>query len=340
VFASIRQHFASDLAIDLGTANTCVFARGRGIVLNEPSLVALNAADGTIEAVGDQARDLLGQTPGQVTAVRPMRDGVIADPDAAERMLNYFIRKSLTRGGWLRPRVIIGVPPGTTAVERRAVRESARRANVREVHLVDESLAAALGAGMPVTEAAGNMLVDIGGGTTDIAVISLAGLVYGQSIRTAGRALDEAIVTHARRVRGLLIGERTAERIKIAIGSAARLDARCSMEVQGRQLDGGQPVTAQMDDDEIRAAIAEPVRAIVQAVQQALDQIPPELSGDLCDRGIILTGGGALLRNLDRRLSAETGLPVTIAEQPLESVAVGAGRMLSDFELLERIALA
>ncbi len=339
MFANMRQHFASDLAIDLGTANTCVFARGRGIVLNEPSIVALNTVSGQIEAVGEDAKEMLGRTPGNVTAIRPMRDGVIADFDAAERMLTHFIRKAQSRTGWLRPRLIIGVPSGITSVERRAVRDSAMRAKVSEVHLVEEAMAAAIGAGMPITEAAGNMVVDIGGGTTDIAVISLAGVVYGRSIRIAGNELDDAIMNHTRRAHNLLIGERTAERVKIQIGSAARLDERCTMDVKGRHLGEGRPITVRMDDDEIRKAISEPVRSIVQAVQQALEQIPPELSADLTDRGIILTGGGALLKNLDRRLHDETGLPIVIADNPLESVVLGAGKMLSDFKLLEKITM-
>jgi rod shape-determining protein MreB len=335
----MRRHFSSDLAVDLGTANTCVFAHGRGIVLNEPSIVALNTASGKIEAVGDEAKEMLGRTPGNMTAIRPMRDGVIADLDAAERMLTHFIRKAQVKGGWLRPRLIIGVPSGITPVERRAVRESAMRAKVSEVHLVEEAMAAAIGAGMPITEAAGNMVVDIGGGTTDIAIISLAGVVYGRSIRVAGNEIDDAVVSYARRAHNLLIGERTAERVKIAIGSAARLDERRSMDVKGRHIGEGRPVTVPMDDEEIRKAISEPVRAIVQAVQQALEQVPPELSADLYDRGIILTGGGALLKNLDRRLREETGLPVLVAENPLESVVMGAGKMLSDFKLLEKITI-
>lgn len=335
----MRQHFASDLAIDLGTANTCVFAHGRGIVLNEPSIVALNTASGRIEAVGDDAKEMLGRTPGNMTAIRPMRDGVIADFDAAERMLTHFIRKAQARHGWLRPRLIIGIPSGITSVERRAVRDSAMRAKVSEVHLVEEAMAAAIGAGMPITEAAGNMVVDIGGGTTDIAVISLAGVVYSRSIRVAGNELDDAIMNHARRAHNLLIGERTAERVKIEIGSAARLDDRRSLDVKGRHLGEGRPITVRMDDDEIRKAISEPVRVMVQAVQQALEQVPPELSADLTDRGIILTGGGALLKGLDRRLHDETGLPILVAEHPLESVVMGAGKMLSDFKLLEKITI-
>jgi rod shape-determining protein MreB len=339
MFTSMMSAFSQDLAIDLGTANTCVFARGKGIVVNEPSIVALNKTNGRIEAVGADAKDMLGRTPGNITAIRPMRDGVIADFDAAEKMLTHFIRKAHKRSGWLRPRVIIGVPSEITQVERRAVKDSAMRAKASEVHLVEEAMAAAIGAGMPITEAAGNMVVDIGGGTTDIAVISLAGVVYGKSVRIAGNELDEAIIVHARKQHNLLIGERTAEQIKIEIGSAAALDERLTIEVKGRHISEGRPKTVTMNDEEIRKALAEPVRAIVQAVHDALERIPPELSADIFDRGIILTGGGSQLKNLDRRLRVETGLPVQMAEDPLTSVVLGAGKMLSDFPLLRRISL-
>lgn len=340
MFTTMRHHFSSDLAIDLGTATTSIYASGRGIVVSEPSLVALNTTSGEIEAVGDDATEILGRTPGGVTAIRPMRDGVIADFDAAERMLAHFIRKARAHSGWLRPRLIIGVPSGISAVERQAVRDSARRARVGEVYLVEDAVAAAVGAGVPVSEATGSMVIDIGGGTTDIAVLSLAGVVYSRSLRIAGNEIDDAIVSHARRAHDLLIGERMAERVKIAIGSASRLDERRVMDVTGRHRHDGRPITVRMTDEEVRKAINEPVRAIAQAVQQVLEQVPPELSADLCDRGIILTGGGALLTNLDRRLQGQTGLPVCIAEHPLESVVRGAGKMLSDFKLLEKITLA
>lgn len=339
MFNTVLSRFSQDLAIDLGTANTCVFARGKGIVVNEPSIVALNTMNGRIEAVGTEAKEMLGRTPGNITAIRPMRDGVIADFDAAEKMLTHFIRKAHRRSGWLRPRVVIGVPSEITQVERRAVRDSAMRAKASEVHLVEEAMAAAIGAGMPITEAAGNMVVDIGGGTTDIAVISLAGVVYGKSVRIAGNELDEAIILHARKVHNLLIGERTAEQIKIAIGSASPLDEPLTMEVKGRHVSEGRPKTVVMNDTEIRKAMSEPVRAIVQAVHDALERIPPELSADIYDRGIILTGGGSQLKNVDRRLRDETGLPVQVAEDPLSSVVLGAGKMLSDFDLLRRISM-
>jgi len=335
----MRSHFSHDLAIDLGTANTCVYARGQGIVVNEPSIVAINKTNGRIEAVGADAREMLGRTPGNIEAIRPMRDGVIADFEAAEKMLTYFIRKAHHRGGWLRTRVVIGVPSEITQVERRAVKDSALRAKASEVHLIEEAMAAAVGAGMPITEAAGNMIVDIGGGTTDIAVISLAGVVYGKSVRVAGNELDEAIMQHARKAHNLLIGERTAELIKIRIGSAAPLDQQLTMEVKGRHLREGLPTTVTMNDEEIRKAMAEPVRAIVQAVRDALERIPPELSADISDRGIVLTGGGSLLKSLDRRLREETGLPVQLAEDPLSSVVLGAGKMLSDFNLLRKISI-
>ena len=339
MLAAILSKFSHDLAIDLGTANTCVFARGVGIVISEPSIVAMNKMTGRIEAVGTEAKEMLGRTPGNITAIKPMRDGVIADFDAAERMLTYFIRKAHKRSGWLRPRVVIGVPSEITQVERRAVKDSARRAKASEVHLVDEAMAAAIGAGMPITDAAGNMVVDVGGGTTDIAVISLAGVVYGRSVRVAGNEMDDAIIQHVRKAHNLLVGERTAERIKMEAGSAAPLDHPVVVEVKGRHLSEGIPKTIRVDDDEIRSALSEPVRGIVQAVKDALERIPPELSADIYDRGIILTGGGALLKNLDRRLRQETGLPVQVAEEPLASVVLGAGKMLSDFDLLRRISL-
>ncbi len=332
--------FSNDLAIDLGTANTVVFARGKGIVLNEPSIVAVNTRNDQIEAVGNEAKEMLGRTPGTITAIRPMRDGVIADFDAAEKMLGHFIRKAHARKTLVRPRVVIGVPSEITQVERRAVQDSAYRAKASEVHLVEEAMAAAIGAGLPITEASGNMIVDIGGGTTDIAVISLAGVVYSRSVRVAGNAMDEAIAQHVKREHNLLIGERTAERVKIELGSAAPLEQGKEMEVKGRHVLEGKPTTVILRDGEVREALADPVRQLIQAVRDALERIPPELSADVCDRGIVLSGGGALLQNLDARLRNETGLPVQIAEDPLSSVVLGAGKMLSDFNLLRKISLA
>jgi rod shape-determining protein MreB len=338
VTMNILSSFSSDLAIDLGTANTCVFAQGRGIVLNEPSIVAFNTASGAVEAVGQEAHEMLGRTPPNIRAIRPMRDGVIADFDAAEKMLVHFVRKAMGRAPWRRPRLVIGVPSEITQVERRAVRDSGFRVKASEVHLIDEPMAAAIGAGLPVTEAAGNMVIDIGGGTTDIAVISMAGTVYGRSLRVAGDAMDEAIIMYLRKTFNLHIGERTAQQVKFEIGSATPLDEVLEMEVKGRHVSQGVPRTVIVTDADIRQALKEPLRQIVLAVRESLEKIPPELSADICDRGVVLTGGGALLRNLDKRLSAETGLPVIVAEDPLTSVVMGAGKMLSDFKLLRRIS--
>jgi rod shape-determining protein MreB len=334
---SFLSAFATDVAIDLGTANTCVFARGRGIVVNEPSIVAFNTAKGEVEAVGQAAYEMLGRTPPNITAVRPMKDGVIADFDAAEKMLAYFVRKAYGRRPMIRPRLVIGVPPEITPVERRAVKDSGFRAGASEVHLVDEPMAAAIGSGLPVSEPAGNMIVDIGGGTTDIAVISMAGTVYGRSLRIAGDAMNEAITSYLKKTCNLFIGERTAEQIKFELGSAAPLDLPLTMEVKGRHVFEGIPKTMTVCDQQVREALADPLRQIVQAVRDALERIPPELCADIYDRGMILTGGGAMLRNLDRRLSTETGLPVLVAENPLTSVVVGAGMILSDLPLLRKV---
>jgi rod shape-determining protein MreB len=339
VFLSALSLFSNDLAIDLGTANTCVYARGKGIVLSEPSIVAVNNTNDQIEAVGNDAKEMLGRTPGNITAIKPMRDGVIADFEAAEKMLGYFIRKAHRRKTLVRPRVVIGVPSEITQVERRAVKDSAYRAKASEVHLIEEAMAAAIGAGLPITEAAGNMIVDIGGGTTDIAVISLAGVVYSKSVRVAGNALDDAIINYVKREHDLLIGERTAERVKMELGSAWPLREKKEMEVKGRHVLEGKPKTVMLHDSQIREALAEPIKQIVQAVRDGLERIPPELSADVCDRGIVLSGGGALLQNLDERLRRETGLPVQVAEDPLSSVVLGAGKMLSDFNLLRKISL-
>jgi len=331
--------FSNDLAIDLGTANTCVFARGQGIVLSEPSIVAFNRVSDKIEAVGAEAKAMVGRTPGSITAIKPMRDGVIADFDAAEKMLGYFIQKAHGRRRFVRPRVVIGVPSQITQVERRAVKDSAYRAKASEVHLIEEGMAAAIGAGLPITEASGNMIVDIGGGTTDIAVISLAGVVYSRSVRVAGNAMDEAIANFVEREKDLLIGERTAEIVKMELGSATPLPMKREMEVKGRHVLEGKPVTVVLNDEEIREALSDSVRQIVVAVRSALEQTPPELSADICDRGITLSGGGAFLRGIDERIHVETGVPVQIAEDPLSSVVLGAGKMLSDFNLLRKISL-
>ena len=330
--------FSTDLAIDLGTANTCVYAPGRGIVLNEPSVVAYNTVHGRIEAVGTEAKEMIGRTPQGLVAIRPLRDGVIADFEAAERMLSDFIRKAHPRAAWVRPRVIVGVPAEITQVERRAVRESTLRAKASQVYLVDEPVAAAVGAGLPITEPTGNMIVDIGGGTTDIAVVSLAGMVYSKSVRVACNELDEAIIEFMKRNHGLLVGERTAEQIKIEIGSATPLDSPIYMEVRGRHIADGIPKSVRVSDDEIRGALKPTIDVLVQAVRDALERVPPELSADIYDRGVVLTGGGALLRNLDRRIAEDTQLPVQLAEDPLTSVVLGAGKMLTDLPLLQKLA--
>jgi rod shape-determining protein MreB len=338
-FRSVFSLFSADLAIDLGTANTLVYAKGKGIVVNEPSIVAINKINGEVEAVGTEAKEMLGRTPGNIVAIRPMKDGVIADFKVTERMLNHFILKAHGRRVMVHPRIIIGVPSEITQVEKRAVIDSAYRAKASEVHLVEQAMVAANGAGMPVTEPSGNMVVDIGGGTTDVAVISLSGIVYSRSVRVAGNQMDEAIMHYLKRKYNLLIGERTAEAIKIQIGSAYPLDKPLTMEIKGRNLIEGVPKTQTIDDSEIRDALAECVSTIVNAIRVALERTPPELSADISDRGIVLTGGGALLKNLDKRIRAETGLPVSIAEDPLASVVLGTGKMLTDFELLRRVAI-
>ncbi len=336
---SIFSLFSSDLAIDLGTANTLVYARGRGIVVNEPSIVAINKTNGDVEAVGKDAKEMLGRTPGNIVAIRPMRDGVIADFKVTEKMLNYFIHKAHGRKMLVHPRIVIGVPSEITQVEKRAVTDSAFRAKASEVFLVEQAMVAAIGAGLPITEPSGNMVVDIGGGTTDVAVISLSGIVYSRSVRVAGNEIDEAIMQHLKRRYNLLVGERTAEQVKIQIGSAYPLDKPLTMEIKGRNLIEGVPKTITVDDSEIREAIAECVGTILNAVRVALERTPPELSADISDRGIVLTGGGALLKNLDKRIREDTGLPVSIAEEPLASVVLGTGKMLTDFKLLRRIRI-
>ena len=336
---SLFSLFSSDLAIDLGTANTLVYAKGKGIVVNEPSIVAINKTNGEVEAVGQQAKEMLGRTPGNIVAIRPMKDGVIAYFKVTERMLNYFILKAHGRKVLVHPRIVIGVPSEITQVEKRAVIDSAYRAKASEVHLVEQAMVAAIGAGLPVTEPSGNMVVDIGGGTTDVAVISLSGIVYSRSVRVAGNYMDDAIMQYLKRKYNLLIGERTGEAIKIQIGSAYPLDKPLTMEIKGRNLIEGVPKTLTIDDSEIREALSECVATIMNAIRVALERTPPELSADISDRGIVLTGGGALLKNLDKRIREETGLPVSIAEDPLASVVLGTGKMLTDFKLLRRVAI-
>jgi rod shape-determining protein MreB len=336
---SIFSLFSSDLAIDLGTANTLVFAKGSGIVVDEPSIVAINKTTGDVEAVGKEAKEMLGRTPGNIVAIKPMKDGVIADFKVTERMLNYFIRKAHGRKMLVHPRIVIGVPSEITQVERRAVVDSAYRAKASEVHLVEQAMVAAIGAGLPITEPSGNMIVDIGGGTTDVAVISLSGIVYSRSVRVAGNEIDEAITQYLKRKYNLLIGERTAEQIKIKIGSAYPLDKPITAEIKGRNLIEGIPRTITVDDSEIREALSECVATIMNAIRVALERTPPEISADISDRGIVLMGGGSLLRNMDKRIREETGLPVSIAEDPLSCVVLGTGKMLSEFKLLRRIKL-
>ncbi len=336
---SLFSLFSSDLAIDLGTANTLVYAKGKGIVVNEPSIVAINKNNGEVEAVGKEAKEMLGRTPGNIVAIRPMKDGVIADFKVTERMLNYFIQKAHGRKMLVHPRIVIGVPSEITQVEKRAVIDSAYRAKASEVHLVEQAMVAAIGAGLPITEPGGNMVVDIGGGTTDVAVISLAGIVYSRSVRVAGNELDEAIIQYLKRKYNLLVGERTAEQIKMKIGSASELEKPLTMEIKGRNLIEGVPRTLTIGDAEIREALAEGISTIMNAIRVALERTPPELSADISDRGIVLTGGGGLIKNLDVRIRQETGLPVSVAEDPLACVVLGIGKMLSDFKLLRRIAI-
>ena len=336
---SVLRFFSSDLAIDLGTANTLVLAKNKGVVVYEPSIVALNKLTGKVEAVGKEAKEMLGRTPGNIVAIRPMKDGVIADFESTERMLDYFIKKAHNRNMWVRPRIVIGVPSEITQVEKRAVRDAAYRARATEVYLVEEAMAAAIGAGLPITEPSGNMIVDIGGGTTDVAVISLAGIVFSRSVRVAGNEMDEAIIQYIKKKYNLLIGERTAEQVKMELGSAFPLEEELSMEIKGRNLMEGVPKTIVITDSEIREALGDTVATIVNTVHEALEKTPPELSADILDRGIVLTGGGALLKKLDVRLREETGLPVTIAEQPLYSVVLGAGKLLDNIDLLRRTSL-
>ena len=340
LFTLVAGFFSNDMAIDLGTANTLVYVKGEGIVLNEPSIVAIHQADNTVLAVGKEAKAMLGRTPGNIVAIRPLKDGVIADFDVTEKMLRYFIRRVHRRRALVRPRIVIGVPSGITQVEKRAVRDSAMQAGAREVYLIEEPMAAAIGAGMPITEPGGNMVVDIGGGTTEVAVISLSGIVYSRSVRIAGDEMDEAIVQYIRKNYNLLVGERRAEEIKIRLGSAYPMGGeRKTMEVKGRDLIAGIPKTIVIGDDEIREALREPIMTIVEAVRTALERTPPELAADIVDKGIVLTGGGALLKGLDLLLRQETNLPITVAEDPLSCVALGTGKVLDELDLLKKVAI-
>ena len=344
VFDAIWGMFSNDLAIDLGTANTLIYMKGKGLVVSEPSVVAVQTninGQRKVLAVGTDAKEMLGRTPGSITAIRPMKDGVIADFDYTEEMLRYFIRKVHNRKNLVRPRIVICVPSGITQVEKRAVRESAESAGAREVYLIEEPMAAAIGSGLPITEASGNMIVDIGGGTTEVAVISLAGIVYAQSVRVGGDKMDEAIVQYMKRKYNLLIGERTAESVKIGIGNVyAADDEVLTMEVKGRDLVSGIPKTLEISSTEVREAMSEPVNTIVEAVRIALERTPPELAADIVDKGIVLAGGGAYLKNLDILLREETGLPVVVAEDPLTCVVMGSGAMLDQLDLLKQVAVS
>ncbi len=330
---------AKDIAIDLGTANTLIYVRGKGLVLNEPSVVATDTRNGQIVAIGHEAKAMLGMTPDQITAIRPLKDGVIADFRTTEAMLRHFIKKVRTRNPLTRPKIVIAVPFGITEVEKKAVRDSAIQAAASEVTLVLEPMAAAIGAGLPIQEPSGNMIVDIGGGTTEVAVISLAGIVFSRSIRIAGDEMDEAIIQYIKRKYNLLIGVKTAEIIKKTLGSAYPLESEKVVEVRGRDLAGGVPSVMKISSEEIRDALAETVFAIVDAIRVTLEKTPPELSADIMDRGIILTGGGALLQNLDYKIKEETGLPVALADDPLTTVAMGAGKLLTDLNLLAKVAI-
>jgi rod shape-determining protein MreB len=343
LFQWLAGRFSNDLAIDLGTANTLVYLKGHGIVTNEPSVVAVqmdNRGGKKILAVGKEAKDMLGRTPGSITAIRPMKDGVIADFEITEAMLRYFIERAHNRRTMIKPRIIICVPYGITEVEKRAVRESAESAGARQVFLIEEPMAAAIGAGLPITEPSGNMIVDIGGGTTEVAVISLAGIVYSKSVRVGGDKMDEAIVNYLKRKYNLLIGERTAEQIKITIGTAYPDQEIRTMLVKGRDLVAGIPKTIEVASEEIREAIAEPVNTIVEAVRIALEKTPPELAADIVDKGIVLAGGGALIRNLDILLREETGLPITIADDPLCAVVLGSGKALDQIDILSSVTMS
>ena len=342
MYKKLFDLFSNDLAIDLGTANTLVFTKDRGIIINEPSVVAVhkNARGQTkIIAVGKEAKAMLGRTPGSIVAIRPMKDGVIADFEVTQSMLKYFINKANARRMLLRPRIIICIPFGITQVEKRAVKESAQSAGAREVYLIEEPMAAAIGAGLPITEPSGNMIVDIGGGTTEVAIISLGGIVYSKSVRVAGDKCDEAIINFIKRKYSLLIGDRTAEQIKLAIGNAYPFEEERTYEVKGRDLIAGAPKTIEVNSEEIRDALAEPIAVIVDAIKTALERTPPELAADIVDNGIILAGGGAMLANLDMLLKEKTGLPVSLAEDPLTCVVRGCGKVLEDMDLLRRVTI-
>ena len=342
ILNSLLGVFSTDLAIDLGTANTCVYVKGHGLVLREPSVVAVkrdNRGNKVVLAVGHDAKRMLGRVPGNIEAIRPMKDGVIADFEVTEAMLRHFISKAHKSNHFVHPRVMICVPTGVTQVEKRAVKESAQSAGAREVYLIEEPMAAAIGANLPITEPISNMVVDIGGGTTEVAVISLAGIVYSRSVRVGGDKMDEAIMTHVKRKYNLLIGETSAEDIKIQIGSAYPLDPEETLEIKGRDLLDGIPKNITITSEEIRKSIAEQVDSIVQAVRIALEQTPPELAADIVDRGIVLTGGGALLKGLDQLLRDQTNLPITVVDDPLSTVVMGTGKALDNINILKNVCI-
>ena len=343
IFDWLYGLFSNDLAIDLGTATTLIYVKGKGIVSCEPSVVAVqrdNRGGKKVLAVGREAKEMLGRTPGNIQAVRPLRDGVIADFEITEAMLRYFIARAHNRRTLVKPRIIICVPFGITEVEKRAVKESAEGAGAREVYLIEEPMAAAIGAGLPITEPSGNMVVDIGGGTTEVAVISLAGIVYSQSVRVGGDKMDESIMAYMKRKYNMAIGEQTAERIKITVGNAYPLEQQLTMEVKGRDMVAGIPKTVVVNSDEIREALSEPTNAIVEAVLIALERTPPELAADIVDKGIVLTGGGALLKNIDVLLREETGLPVMVCDDPVSAVVLGSGKALDHLELLKEVTIS
>ncbi|BAI80627.1 cell shape-determining protein MreB [Deferribacter desulfuricans SSM1] len=339
IFNKIFDLFSNDLAIDLGTANTLIYVRGKGIVCNEPSVVAINKNTNEILAVGNEAKSMLGRTPANIVAIRPMKDGVIANFEVTEKMLRYFIQKVHHRKSLVRPRIVVCIPSGGTQVEKRAVKDSAIQAGAREVYLIEEPMAAAIGAGLPIQEPTGNMVVDIGGGTTEVAVISLSGIVYANSVRVGGDEMDEAIVNYIKRKYNLLIGLNAAEQIKIKIGSAFKTDEEMSVEIKGRDLVTGIPKTIEITDEEVREALNDSVVKIVDAVKIALEKTPPELAADIVDKGIVLTGGGALLKGLDKRLSHETGLPIIVSDDPLTAVAIGSGKVLEELDLLRKVSI-
>ncbi|WP_022850210.1 rod shape-determining protein [Limisalsivibrio acetivorans] len=337
VFGSLYNVFSSDLAIDLGTANTLIYVKGKGVICAEPSVVAINNLTKETLAVGDEAKNMLGRTPANIVAIRPMKDGVIANFEVTEKMLRHFIQKAINGKKFVGPRIVICVPSGVTQVEKRAVKDSAIQAGAREVYLIEEPMAAAIGAGLPIEEPSGNMIVDIGGGTTEVAVISLSGIVYSNSVRVGGDEMDDAVVNYIKRKYNLLIGTGTAENIKKQIGSAYPLDDEKTIKIKGRDMVTGIPHTREITDKEAREAIDEAVSKIVDAVRIALEKTPPELSADIVDRGIVLTGGGALLSGLDKKLEAETGLPIIVSDDPLRAVVHGAGKVLDNIELLKKV---